>query len=112
MISKKTRNDIILIAAVVLIAAIAIVCLIFLKKDGKTASVYVDGRLYGKYQLTESATVDIQSENGTNRLVIADGKASITEASCPDLRCVHHYAISKDTEQIICLPNKVVVSIE
>ena len=112
MVNKKARNDIILIAAVILIAAIAIVCLFFFKKEGKTAVVYVDGRLYGKYQLTESITVDIHSENGTNRLVITDGKASIEDASCPDLKCVHHYAISKDTEQIICLPNKVVVSVE
>ena len=112
MISKKTRNDIILIAAVVLIAAIAIVCLLFLRKDGKTAAIYVDGKLYGKYPLSESMTLDIPSENGTNRMVIADGKARVTEASCPDLRCVNHYAISKDTQQIICLPNKVVISIE
>ena len=112
MISKKIRNDIILIAAVILIAAIAIVCMVFLKKDGKNAVVYVDGELYGKYPLNESVTVDIKSKNGTNRLVIADGKARITEASCPDLRCVEHNAISNDIEPIICLPNKVVISIE
>lgn len=112
MISKKAKNDIILIAAVILIAAIAIVCLLFLRKDGKTAVIYVEGKLYGKYPLSESITVDIISRNGTNRMVIADGKAKVTEASCPDLKCVHHYAISKDTQQIICLPNKVVISIE
>ena len=33
-------------------------------------------------------------------------------ADCPDQICVHQRAISKNGESIICLPNKVVVSIE
>ena len=33
------------------------------------------------------------------------------EADCPDLLCVHQKAISKEGESIICLPNKVVVTI-
>ena len=33
-------------------------------------------------------------------------------ADCPDKLCVHQKAVSRDGESIICLPNKVVVSIE
>ena len=42
---------------------------------------------------------------------IRDGKASITQASCPDLLCVHQGAVSRQGESIICLPNEVVVEI-
>ena len=47
-----------------------------------------------------------------NLLVIQDGKADVTEASCPDGICVNHRAISKQGQSIVCLPNKVVVEIE
>ena len=46
-----------------------------------------------------------------NILVIKDGKANVVKASCPDLLCVHQMAISHTGEQIVCLPNKVVIEI-
>ena len=112
MEKRKFKNDIILIAAVLLIAAIALICLMTFRSEGAEVSVYVNKELYGKYPLSENDTIEIQSELGTNLLVISDGKATVSEASCPDLICVHHKAISKEGEQIVCLPNKMVVSIE
>lgn len=109
---RKIKNDIILIAAVVLIAAIALICLLLFRRDGKTVAVYVNKELYGTYPLSEDITVEIKTANGRNLLVISDGKASVTEASCPDLICVEHHAVWAEGEQIVCLPNKVVVSIE
>ena len=110
--NKKFKNDIILIAAVILIAAIALVYLIMFRQDGKSVVVYVDKEIYGTYPLDKDATIEIISKNGRNLLVISDGKASVTEASCPDLICVDHISVSAEGEQIVCLPNKVVVSIE
>jgi hypothetical protein len=112
MISRKTRNDIILIAAVVLIAAIALMALILANDEGATAVVYVEGKLFGKYPLDTDRVVEIITQNGTNTLIIKDGKADMIRASCPDLKCVDHAPISKDIDQIICLPNKVVVTVE
>lgn len=109
---RKIRNDIILIAAVVLIAAIALTCFLLFKTEGAYAVVTVDGELYGKYSLSDDTTVEIQSDGGRNLLVISGGKASVTAASCPDLICVKHRAISAEGETIVCLPNKTVVSIE
>ena len=112
MKKQKAKNDIILIAAVLLIAAIALICLVLFRQEGQQAAVYVDKNLYGKYPLSQDITVEINSANGKNILTISDGKASVTEATCPDHICVHHKAISSEGEQIVCLPNKVVVSIE
>lgn len=106
------KNDIILIAAVLLIAAIALTCLVLFRQDGQQVAVYVDKELYGKYPLEQDVTVEINTEYGKNVLVISDGTATVTEATCPDLICVNHRAISFEGEQIVCLPNKVVVSIE
>ena len=43
--------------------------------------------------------------------MIENGKVKMKEADCPDQICVHHRAISKNRETIVCLPNKVVVEI-
>ena len=110
---RKTINDIILIAAVLLIAAIALIIYLTTAKDGQTVVVTIDGEHYASYPLGEDTTVLISTDSSTsNLLVIEDGKASIAEASCPDLICAHHAPISREGEAIICLPNKTVVSIE
>lgn len=108
----KIRNDIILIAAVVLIAAIALVCLALFRKEGSVAVVTVDGELFGKYPLAVDTQVEIVTEHGRNLLVISNNCADVTEASCPDHICSEHRAISSEGETIVCLPNKVVISIE
>lgn len=51
-------------------------------------------------------------EEGYNILVVKDGQASVSEASCPDLVCVHHEPISHNHETIVCLPRKLVVYID
>jgi len=43
--------------------------------------------------------------------VIRDGKADMKEADCPDKLCVHQKAISAENESIVCLPNRVVVTV-
>ncbi|SHJ21556.1 NusG domain II-containing protein [Hespellia stercorisuis] len=76
--------------------------------DAGTVVVTVDGEVYGEYDLTKDQTVSIHD---TNVLTIKDKTADMTEADCPDKLCVHQKAISRDGESIICLPNKVVVSV-
>ena len=38
-------------------------------------------------------------------------KADMKEADCPDKLCVHQKAISAENESIVCLPNRVVVTV-
>ena len=103
------KNDWILIAIIMLVAAI-FWGIHFLGPDSEQVMVQVsvDGVIFGQYPLEEDRTVEI---NDTNRLELADGKADMIWADCPDKLCVHQKAISRDGESIICLPNKVVVSI-
>ena len=66
----------------------------------------VDGVEYGRYPLSEDHTETIRFEDGSyNRF-------AIQEASCPDQICVHHSRISRNKETIVCLPDKVVITIE
>ena len=77
------------------------------------AVVTVDGVEYGRYPLSENHTETIHFEDGSyNRFAIQDGCVNMPEASCPDQICVHHSRISKNKETIVCLPDKVVITIE
>lgn len=109
---KKYRNDFIIIFSVLLAAFLIILTLRLTAKGGKNVKVLIDGE--EKYRLSLSENIEkIISQNGQeNILIIKNGKAKITSASCPDKICVSHKAISKSGETIICLPNKVVVEIE
>ena len=110
---KKTRNDLILGLAVIILAAGIWLATELLKKDGSFAVVTVNGTETAKYSLAEDAEIRLESENGGyNILVIKNGKADIIEASCPDHVCVDQRAISKTGEAITCLPNKTVITID
>lgn len=113
---KKKKNDIFLIVILLAAAVVAYAGLRFyqhMNTDKAIAVVTIAGEEYGRYPLDKDRTEKIELEDGSyNVLVISDGKADITEASCPDYICVNDRAVSMNHETIVCLPNQVVVEIE
>ena len=109
---RKYKNDIIFIAAILAVVAIAAVALLLLRGEGSTVTVAVDRQIIGTYSLAIDRVVDIPTDDGEmNRLVIRDGKAFMESATCPDGVCVSHRPISREGETIVCLPHKVVVTV-
>ncbi len=107
------KNDIKLIAVILFIAAAGMAFLFFTQKPGDKVIVIVDGVVTNEYPLNKNLVVDIEGVNGgTNHLVIEDGHADVTDATCPDKVCVHQKQIDKNGESIVCLPNKVIVKVE
>ena len=110
---KKTKNDIILGLAVIILATGIWLFTELIKEDGAFAVVVVNGVETARYSLAEDAEIRLESENGGyNILIIKDGAADVTEASCPDHVCVDQHPISRTGEAITCLPNKTVINIE
>jgi hypothetical protein len=106
------RNDKILIGIALILAALGYLWVQYIQKnDGARAIVYVDKQEYASYSLQEDGEYEIQTDRGTNHLIIKDGKADMTEADCPDKLCVQEKAVSKNGETIVCLPHRVVVEI-
>lgn len=107
---KKSVNTIILFMFFVLFAIGAMLFLWGqLQEKGATAVVTVDG--VERYRCSLFVEKEIEIDD-TNILVIRDGAADMITADCPDQICVKHTPISNAGETIICLPNKVVVTIE
>ncbi len=107
------RNDIILIAVLLLLVIISGMYLFLFRASGDTVKVTIDGKHYATYSLSEDRIEDIYTNNNKqhNRLVISNGKAHIETATCPDKICAEHRAIFRDGESIVCLPNRVIVSV-
>ena len=107
------KGDIILIAAAFITAAILFLCLnTFNGNRGDYVQIEVGGETAEMLSLDADTLYDIKTENGiTNTLEISNGKAKMIYADCPDKICVNHKSISKNGEAIICLPNKVVVTV-
>lgn len=106
-----TRKDILLIVIIVFVAGMSL--LLHEVVGGKGAgcvTVKVEGEITGVYSLAKDQEISIN--NGSNILIIKNGRADMIEADCPDKLCVNQKAISKNGESIICLPNKVVVTID
>lgn len=109
------KNDLILMAALIVIAAAAFLGVSLYSRISTKepeAVVYLDGKEQGRYPLSEDTTVEIRQGSSYNILQIRDGKADITEASCPDKVCVNHRPVNGQGESLVCLPNKMVVEIE
>ena len=110
---KKLLGDVLLIGGIILAAVIAALCLFLLRRDGDTVTVEIDGKIFGTYSLSEDVRVEIPSGEGQlNVLVIRDGEAFVESASCPDGICAAHRPVSHDGEQIVCLPHKVVITVQ
>lgn len=117
--TRKIKNDIIFIAAVVLVIGLAAGAMFLFKEEGASVEVMVDGEIYGVYSLNINRTVEIKTgENGEfyNILVIENGQAYVKDANCPGvisyLKCTNQKPISATGESIICREHKIVISIK
>ena len=111
---RKFRNDLIFIVAILALVAIGAAALFLLRGQGSAVRVEVDGTVIGTYPLSVDREVEIiTGENGEERnlLVIKDGKATVSTATCPDGICAAHKPISREGESIVCLPHKVVITV-
>ena len=102
MKASRKNGDVWLIAGVVAVALLLFAVLWLLAERGTAVAVTVDGNTEVKI-----AGVD----GGSCTLVIADGQATVVAATCPDGICVRHRAVSRGGETIVCLPNRVVVTV-
>ena len=106
------KNDVIFIG-LLLVFCFAVCVTVYKggRVDGSKILITVDGQEYGTYSLLEEQTITIGEGDTVNIIEIKGGKAFMQHASCPDQLCVDQNEISFDKESIICLPNKVVVTV-
>ncbi len=112
---RKLRNDLIFIGVLLAVVICLGLGFYFLRPGGDEVVVMVDGRVFGTYPLDTDAEIEIcTGEHGEQRnlLIIKDGWAYVQEATCPDGICAAHKPITRQGESIVCLPNKVVITVQ
>ena len=106
---KKHKLDIIVISALLVISLSILLISVLTREPGAKAVVEIDGRTVASYPLEINGTFTLN--DGTNVLVIEDGKAYLSYSNCPDHTCERTGKVRYIGEKIVCLPNRVTVSI-
>ena len=117
--TKKKRELVLILVLLLAAAAGFLVNQAMHKKPAAQVEITVDGKLVRTLDLNQDADLIIdvpvgalvREYGGTNHLIIQDGTAWISEASCPDKVCVHQGKVSLNGELIVCLPNRVIAKI-
>lgn len=106
---RKYRLDIIVIAALLVISLSVLLAVKLTRKDGAAVKIEIDGRTVGEYPLDLDGEYTLNG--GTNVLKIEDGRAYMIHSDCPDHTCERTGKISYAGQTIVCLPNKVSVTV-
>lgn len=112
---SSTRRSLLLVGALLAIALAAWGCMQFAfadDADERTAVVTDSAGDTHRIPLGEDGTYPIETELGKNVVVVEDGKAHMDEADCPGHDCIDQGAIGSAGEIIVCLPHKLIVTIE
>ncbi len=107
---KKTAiRDICLVLALLSLGIILLLVIRPSEDAGNFAVVEVDGRKVARYSLSEDGVFEING--GRNTIEVKGGKVRMLESDCPNQLCVHQMWIDRVNQSIICLPNRVIVTI-
>lgn len=111
--TKKTKRDLILVAAILVIAALLYIGnKVMFSKPAVIVEITVDSKVVQTLDLNKDADIVVDGNmGGKNHLVIKDGEVWIEDASCPDKICVHQGKIHETGEMIVCLPNLMIARI-
>ncbi|WP_058300839.1 NusG domain II-containing protein [Gorillibacterium timonense] len=117
MLKLFKKADLILLAAVILIASVFILPPL-LKKDAGLASgklyakITVDGKPYKTVELgAVEQELEINTKYGYNLLKLHDSGIQMIDADCPDKLCLTFGNVTAVGQTIVCLPHRLMVEV-
>lgn len=112
---KKLKADILILGMILAVAFLTWFLPHMAENDTSGSEVVVlrDGNEIGRYSLSADAIITLRgTDNSYNLILVSEGSVKVTDADCPDQLCVRQRSISKSGESIICLPHKLVITID
>lgn len=108
--TRIRRADFILIGTLAAISLLLLIvpAVLYVSPRSPALLIRVDGEEYGTYPLSADRTIEI---NDTNVCQIKNGEVTMVSATCPDKICMQESSIGRKGGTIVCLPNKIVLSI-
>jgi len=106
------RADVILILILVVLGAGSWLAIRFLKDQNSPSAIKIRTS-DEKFEIPlKDTSLVIPGPLGETEVRIEDKKVWVTKASCPNKLCMRQGKISRPGEAIICLPNRIVISIQ
>lgn len=105
--TKVRLADFVLI--VVLVCAAFVPLLFFRGKPATEISVVLNGKVVRTMPLDTDGEFAIE---GVGKVVVKDGKAFVSDMTCPDKICEKAGKISAFGNSVVCLPNRLSVTVD
>ncbi len=74
--------------------------------------IFNENRIIARYPLDENRTVTINGSNGPVEIGIVNGMVGINSVVCPHQICQKTGYIQHSHEQILCVPNRILIQIQ
>ncbi|MDC0126787.1 NusG domain II-containing protein [Methylophilaceae bacterium] len=98
---------------IILFCALIIVSTKFLWNlpQGEYLEIYKNNKILATYSLNQKITKIINGAKGDTKIIIDNGRVRFVSAPCTKKYCIHQGWINKANQIIICIPNKISISI-
>lgn len=106
------KNDLKLVLVVIFVIVILFLILNLFSNNSKKAYVYYDSDIILEIDLKVDDNYTVEGFNGKIEIEVKDGKIRVIEEKSDRHICSNQGYISKSYETIVCLPNKVVITID
>ena len=113
---KKRISPHVLMFIVLLCVSVCAAALTFSRRTSSlTAGIYIDGECVRRVDLNrvrETERYIVETENGSNVILIEPGRICVERADCPDQICVMQGWLPDSGLPVVCLPHHLMIQLE
>jgi len=106
------KGDKILIIIILCIAALLYGTKLLNNESNNIALITIDNKPYKTVRLDREDKFIVSTKYGQNIVHVKSGRIKVVSADCPDQICVRTKTAYKTGDIIVCLPHRLVITIE
>jgi hypothetical protein len=111
MIRRLKAGDFVVIAIVVAVVTLLFYQYVFSSSRGTEVQI-TSQEFQRSFDLNENRIVDVEGPLGTTEVVINDGEVWVSDSPCREKICIKMGKKHRVGEEIVCVPNRVVVEVK
>jgi hypothetical protein len=110
-LTMKKSDIVFILLAALLIGGAFLAFKVVSNSRGRTVVIEEGNEVVGSYSLSEDRTIPVQGPLGVSTVVIQNGVVYMADSPCANKVCIDMGRISEKGDSIICLPNRVYITI-
>jgi hypothetical protein len=108
----KKSDILFIVLAALLIAGAFLTFEIVSNNHGRTVVIEEGNEVVGSYPLSEDRTIPVQGPLGISTVVVEHAEVYMADSPCANKVCIDMGRISERGDSIICLPNRIYITIQ